>query len=502
MDIYAKKYNYKVFLFAIAVAIAAVTALYANYLTQKIAKEEKQRAKLWAEAIVRRAKLVKYTGDLFTKLAEDERKKVNVWAQSTKFLVTVENSDELTFFSDIVTSNTDIPVILTDHNGTILNVRNFNYIALKNTTVFDSVFTDFRQYPPIEIRYGKRANFIYYKDSNIFSELKNTLNEIISSFITEVVVNSASAPVLLTDDKLNLIAYGNIDTSDINTEEKLLKTIKNMESSHEPIAIYLSKGVKQRIYYSDSETLSQLKLFPFVQLGVFAAFGLISYLLFSSSRRAEQNQVWVGLAKETAHQLGTPISSLMAWMEYLKENKKEEVEESIIREMETDIDRLTLVADRFSKIGAHPQLQTENVLKIVRQNLQYFETRVSKQMQLSLSTTDENLQFRINKQLFGWVLENLIKNALDAMEGVGNLHISISDSGNNIFIDVTDSGCGIPKRKFNTIFEPGFSTKRRGWGLGLSLTKRIVEEYHNGKIFVKQSEAGKGATLRIEIPKA
>lgn len=501
MDIYTKKYNYKVILFAVAVLIAVLTAFYTNYITQRIAKEEKLRAKLWAEAIVKRANLVKYTNDLFSKLAEDERKKVNVWAQSTKFLVSVENNEELTFFSDIVTSNTDIPVILTDQNGVILNVRNYSLPVIQNSSIFDSVFENFRQYPPLEIRYGKRVNFIYYKDSNLFSELKSTLNEIISSFITEVVLNSASTPVLLTDDKLNLLAHGNIDSSEIDTETKLLQTIKNMESAHEPIAIDLGEGVKQRIYYDDSEVLTQLKYFPFAQLAIFAAFALFSYLTFSSSRRAEQNQVWVGLAKETAHQLGTPISSLAAWVEYLKENKRDAVGESIINELETDVDRLTLVADRFSKIGAQPQLHAENVYTIVQENLKYFEMRASKEMRFSLASTDQKLQFMVNKQLFSWVLENLIKNALDAMEGVGALHIAISDSATKIYIDVSDSGCGIPKGKINTIFEPGFSTKRRGWGLGLSLTKRIVEEYHNGKIFVKQSEMGKGTTFRVEIPK-
>lgn len=484
-----------------AVLIAGVTAFYTNYITQRIAKEEKLRAKLWAEAIVKRAKLVKYTNDLFSKLAADERKKVNIWSQSTKFLVTVENNEELTFFSDIVTSNTDIPVMLTDRNGIILNVRNYTLPVIQNSSVFDSLFADFRKYPPLEIRYGKRVNFIYYKDSNLFSELKNTLNEIISSFITEVVLNTASAPVLLTDDKLNLLAHGNIDTSEINTDAKLLQTIKSMESSHEPIAIDLGEGVKQRIYYADSEVLTQLKYFPFVQLAIFAAFALFSYLTFSSSRRAEQNQVWVGLAKETAHQLGTPISSLVAWVEYLRENKKDEVGDSVISELENDVDRLTLVADRFSKIGSQPQLQAENVVEIVKENLHYFEKRASKQMQFSLSAADDHLQFMVNRQLFSWVLENLIKNALDAMEGVGSLHVAISDSATKIFIDVTDSGCGIPKGKFNNIFEPGFSTKRRGWGLGLSLTKRIVEEYHHGRIFVKQSEVNKGTTFRVEIPK-
>jgi nitrogen-specific signal transduction histidine kinase len=503
MDIYARKSRYKLLLLFVAIVIGLGTIFYTNFITKKIAKEEERRAKLWAEAVTSRAKLIKYTNELFNKLSIDERKKVDVWAQSTKFIITVENDEELNFFSNIITSNTDIPVILTDFNGNIVDARNMKISEnISGKIIFDTLFSGFRIYPPIAVSYLGRKNFIYYKDSNLFSELKNTLNEIINSFISEVVINTASAPVIMLDDENQLKAFGNIDSTNIDNSQKLDAMIATMKKKHVPILVDLGEGGQRKIYYDDSEILAQLKVYPFIQLLIFAVFALFSYLVMSNARKAEQNQVWVGLAKETAHQLGTPISSMSAWVEYLRQYKRTEVGEEVITELDHDIERLTLVADRFSKIGAQPKLDLCFVKQTIEENIDYIKKRSSKHVIFSMSDISEQLQFLINPQLFGWVLENILKNALDAMDGKGSLNVSISESNQYVIIDLKDSGCGIPNGKHKTIFEPGFSTKRRGWGLGLSLSKRIIEEYHHGKIFVKQSEEGKGTTFRIEIPKA
>jgi two-component system, sporulation sensor kinase D len=224
---------------------------------------------------------------------------------------------------------------------------------------------------------------------------------------------------------------------------------------------------------------------------------LMAYTAFSSSRKSEQNQVWVGLAKETAHQLGTPISSLMAWIELMKEKFNAE-EDPLIAEMENDVKRLEIVADRFSKIGSTPKLEEHKVYEVVKDFVDYFKVRVSKNISFQL-TGNPHLQAGVNIPLFDWVLENLLKNAVNAIEGKGSIHVDIS--GNKIkkqvFIDVTDTGKGIPRSKFDTVFQPGYTTRKRGWGLGLSLTKRMIENYHNGQIFVKDSELGKGTTFRI-----
>jgi signal transduction histidine kinase len=255
------------------------------------------------------------------------------------------------------------------------------------------------------------------------------------------------------------------------------------------------EGEKQYIYYKDSSILSQLKLYPWLQFTIISIFLLASYLAFSTSRRAEQNRVWVGMAKETAHQLGTPISSLLAWLEYLKEKYKDSDAETL-SEIEHDIQRLELVADRFSKIGSAPQLQDENVMEVIRNGIAYIQKRSPSRIQYSLEG-DETLTAKINISLFDWVIENLCKNAVNAIGTEGKINIHVKAIKNKIVIDISDTGVGIPKSKFQTVFEPGYTTRKRGWGLGLSLVKRIIENYHFGQIFVKESTIGKGSTFRI-----
>lgn len=502
MDVYTRKSNLKLILLLLGVFIGLCTVLYTNHLANKIAKEEKYKARLWAEAIARKARLVRYTQDLFSKLAADERRKVNVYAQSTKFVLTVNDNEMLTFFNDIVTSNNDIPAILTDEQGNILGARNI--VLPKEAGRFSQLPNDilkqFSLYPPILVDYKFSRNFIYYKDSNLFTKLKQTLSDLVETFISEVVINTASAPVIMTDEKMNILAYGNIDSTIMASDERALKMIKDMQAAHEPVVADLGAGVKRFIYYDDSQTLKQLRIFPFVQLAIFTVFLLISYFAFSNARRAEQNLVWVGMAKETAHQLGTPISSLEGWIEYLRELEGMKGNEQILTELEGDVNRLSLVAERFSKIGSVPQLQPYDVKETLERNVKYMRRLASERVEMNLFCT-EGIRMNISPQLFDWVIENLLKNALDAMNGEGEIDVEVSTDTRTVLIDVTDTGKGIPKNKFETIFEPGYSTKRRGWGLGLSLTKRIVEEYHNGKIFVKSSEIGKGTTFRIALPR-
>lgn len=272
--------------------------------------------------------------------------------------------------------------------------------------------------------------------------------------------------------------------------------LQTMKSQHEPIKIILPRGY-WLIYYKDSALLSQLKIFPYVQLSVIAVFLLLAYTAFNSSRKSEQNQVWVGLAKETAHQLGTPISSLMAWIELIKDKFNAE-EDPLIAEMENDVQRLEIVADRFSKIGSKPKLEEHFVFDIIEDFVNYFRIRVSNSINFEI-TGDKNLVAGLNIPLFDWVIENLLKNAVNAIEGKGSIKVNIhtNKTKDQILIDIIDTGKGIPRSKFITVFQPGYTTRKRGWGLGLSLTKRIVENYHKGQVFVRDSELGKGTTFRI-----
>ena len=269
-----------------------------------------------------------------------------------------------------------------------------------------------------------------------------------------------------------------------------------MKKQHEPIKLSVMSE-QWLVYYKDSPLLTQLKFFPYIQLSLIAIFLLMAYTAFSSSRKSEQDQVWVGLAKETAHQLGTPISSLMAWIELMKEKFHAE-DDPLIGEMENDVKRLEIVADRFSKIGSKPQLEDHKVFEVVNEFVDYFKVRVSKNISFEV-TGNPHMQAGINIPLFDWVLENLFKNAVNAIEGKGSIKINIAGNKlkKQVFIDVTDSGKGIPRSKFETVFRPGYTTRKRGWGLGLSLTKRMVENYHDGQIFVRESEMGKGTTFRI-----
>ncbi|ASU32207.1 sensor histidine kinase [Mucilaginibacter xinganensis] len=323
--------------------------------------------------------------------------------------------------------------------------------------------------------------------------------------------DSLSVPAIVTNNKGDVQFTRGLDPTKthlkLEAENNKAKTydpeyfkreLAYMQDQHRPIK-YKVYGEQWLVYYKDSPLLTQLKFFPYVQLSVIAIFLLLAYTAFSSSRKSEQNQVWVGLAKETAHQLGTPISSLMAWIELMKEKFNAE-DDSLIAEMENDVKRLEIVADRFSKIGSTPKLEEHRVYEVVKDFVDYFKVRISKNITIEL-LGNPHLQAGLNVPLFDWVLENLLKNAVNAIEGKGSIIVEIS--GNKIkkqvFIDVTDTGKGIPRSKFDTVFQPGYTTRKRGWGLGLSLTKRMIEVYHNGQIFVRDSELGKGTTFRIVL---
>jgi signal transduction histidine kinase len=275
--------------------------------------------------------------------------------------------------------------------------------------------------------------------------------------------------------------------------------LAEMRKQHEPIEIKLYDGKKNQIYYKDSLLLIKLRYYPFFQLGVIGLFIIVSYLAFSSSRRAEQNQVWVGMAKETAHQLGTPLSSLLAWLDLLK---MKGVSTEYLGEIEKDIGRLNTITERFSKIGSPPALKKENLAEVIRRSVSYIQTRSSGKVAFEVNTGDESqTQASVNSPLLEWVFENVLKNAIDAMNGEGKISVSVTDQLQFVYIDISDTGKGIPRSSFSTVFKPGYTTKSRGWGLGLSLSKRIIEDYHRGQIFVKSSEPNVKTTFRIVLRK-
>jgi len=319
------------------------------------------------------------------------------------------------------------------------------------------------------------------------------------NFVFEVVKNNETVPVILVDSADNIIYTRNLDSLKQSDTTYLKQELQIMKAQNPAIKIQIDEHTTQFIYYKESYLLTQLFYYPFIQLSVVFFFILIAYLAFSASRRAEQNQVWVGMSKETAHQLGTPISSLLAWVELLK---LKNVDEHIIQEVDKDVKRLETITERFSKIGSSPKLESENIYKVLFKSANYIKTRSSDRVKF-IYNFSENDEFNIplNIPLFEWVIENLCKNAIDAMDGAGTINISVRENQKNIFIEVSDTGKGIAKSKYKTVFNPGYTTKKRGWGLGLSLTKKIIEQYHKGKIFVLDSQINIGTTFRIVLKK-
>lgn len=501
MNIYTQKRRWKLLLFIVGVIIIALSLWYTDSIVHKIATEERIKVKMWADAIQKKASMVNYTETLFEKLKTDERKKVELWATANKRIMDAAYNEDITFYAEIISNNTTIPVILTDEKGKITAANNidFNKDTVKYLT--GKLKAEFNVYPPIVYNYYERAKvYLYYKDSKLFSELKTVLNDLIKSFISEVVLNSVSVPVIITDsNRTKVIAYGNIDSSMINDRTYIKKTLAEMKNQNEPIQIQLANIGKSYIFYKNSYLLLQLRYYPYIQFFIIGVFLLIAYILFSTSRKSEQNKVWMGMAKETAHQLGTPLSSMLAWVEIMKQRN---FDEECITQMSKDVERLEQIAERFSKIGSPSKVQEENIVKVIYESITYLKSRTSKKIIYNINLPEDyKITLPLNGPLFSWVIENLCKNAVDAMDGSGNIDIDISVEDKHIIIDVSDTGKGIPKSKFKAVFRPGFTSKQRGWGLGLSLAKRIVENYHNGKIFIKSSTSNKGTTFRIILQK-
>ena len=312
----------------------------------------------------------------------------------------------------------------------------------------------------------------------------------------KVIENNNSIPMILVDEKGDILYTQNLDSIKSLNPKYIEKQLAIMKNQNEPITISYDGKNKQFIYYKDSDLLNKLTYYPIALILILILFLTVIYLFYSSNKSAETNRLWTGMAKETAHQIGTPLSSLLGWISILK---MEKVDETYIDEIEKDVYRLNTIANRFSKIGSVPELKSENIISVTKQAFDYLESRSSKQISFSFKTDKKEIKTKLNKELFGWVIENLIKNAIDAMQGKGKLNLEISQTQKKVKIIVSDTGKGMPKKLFKQIFKPGFTTKKRGWGLGLSLSKRIVEDYHKGKIFVKKSELGKGTTFQIVL---
>lgn len=304
--------------------------------------------------------------------------------------------------------------------------------------------------------------------------------------LLEIVRANNTIPVILMDNNGNITGSRNLDSALMEKPDYMDAMVQKMAQSNEPMEIEYIEGSNIKVYYENSILLTKLKYYPYFQLSIIALFLAVSYFAFSYSRRSEQNQVWVGMSKETAHQLGTPISSLMAWLDYLKESDSN-LPTMVIEEMDRDIERLLLITERFSKVGSEPVLEKHDLITCIEQTVNYLKARAPSKVEFEMHMPEIPVYAQLNVPLFAWVIENVTKNAIDAMDGDGKIIYEVKMGAKDILFDIIDNGKGVPKSKFETIFKPGFTTKKRGWGLGLSLVKRIVQNYHRGQIFVKES---------------
>lgn len=494
--------GWKIALALLGVVIILASLWYTNRLVHKIRISERNNTHLWANTIMQKAHFMRSADSLFSSLQLEERRRVALLAKAYEKINSNENDNDLSFYVDMLKDNKSIPLILTDEHKKILITNN---IELEEGTTYLSgtLLKDFSEYQAVRIQFVEGANWwVHYKNSIVYNQIQAMIDELNQSFLNEIVLNTASVPVLITDSSYStIIAYGNIDEQIITDSTETAALIADMRNENNPIEISFSQDENRFLLYRNSDLQRQLQYFPLLMLLALAFLMLLTYLVYSAHRTAEQNQVWAGLAKETAHQLGTPLSSMIAWIDLLR---MEEANKDYLIELEKDVHRLEIITDRFGKIGSIPSLKPQDLVEVVQHMLDYLKDRSSKKINFYFSShpiKGKSIIAPLNEQLFAWVIENICKNAIDAMMGDGNITVELTEYAEQVTIDISDTGKGIPARLQKTIFRPGFTTKKRGWGLGLSLADRIIRNYHKGKLFVLRSVVGKGSTFRIVIEK-
>lgn len=529
MNLYHKKQRWKLALIGFATILVVASLWFSSYIVGKVQDKELDRLEQWADAVKRKSELVNLTNTAFdelsttlTELRERDRLKVEMWSLAIDEMN--KPLDDYSFVLTVVQQNNEIPIILTDEKENIVSGHNLGdldqrivasiqkehgdlergakdslFTAIKNDSMKAYISFWRNERKPIEIDlYEGIKQKIFYFDSIYYrtkklEELQRNRDSLSQAFTDELIENENLVPVMFIDKLSREVIATNIDEYDSTNSGEI---IAKLAAQNDSIVVQL--GVKNEgvIYFEYSPEVTQMKYFPFVQFFIIGLFVLIAYLVFSTFRKAEQDQVWVGMAKETAHQLGTPISSLMAWNQLLE---AQGVDLSITKEIDKDIERLSMVTNRFSKIGSESVLVEENIPDILESTVSYLKKRISSKIDLGLDIESNDTLAMVNRSLLEWVIENITKNAVDAMDGSGKILISMKQVEDQVIIDIEDNGKGIASGKLKTVFQPGYTTKKRGWGLGLSLVKRIVEDFHKGKVFVLKSEPDVGTTFRIML---
>ena len=476
-----------------------------NTFVQQIRKSEEEKVRIWASAISQKAELMTSTETFFDEVAIDERRKVKLYIDVLQSFNNKDLGSDAEFYLSYVSYIVDssrTPFMIINRDSVITSCGNIKPTIqedgqLIGTKVTPELLQDFSDNPPFHYSVWGIPLTLIYRESQIYSDMRAALDNLNRSFLSEVTNNSVFVPVIVVDSsKQNILGSGNINPNEFDSPKKLSDKLELMANENQPITLQLANNQTAYVYYEPTPMLKLLRIIPLIYLFLALVLLLVSYNLFRTARSEEENRVWVGMAKETAHQLGTPISSLSGWADYL-EGKT--LEEPYLGEIRKDIDRLDTIARRFSKIGSIPEPKSEDLCEVIRHTISYMEKRSPRKVNFVTTLPDRPVIAPLNRYLFEWVIENICKNAIDAMEGKGTFTTILTTEGNHIHIDLCDTGKGIPASQQKYIFESGYSTKQRGWGLGLSLARRIIQEYHNGRIVLKYSVPGQGSVFRITI---
>ena len=503
---YKKPRKGKWVIISVSILFALATLWAINAFDKQIRLSEQEKVRLWANAISQKSELMSSTETFFNEVGIDERRKVKLYIDVLQSFNKSDLGSDAEFYLSYVSYIVDssrTPFMILDGDSTVTSCGNIYPTAAEDATligkkVSPELLVFFSQNPPFHYKIWGIPLTLLYRESKIYSDMREALDNLNSSFLSEVTNNSVFVPVIVVDSTRCLVlGSGNIRSSDFDTPEKLQRKLSDMADVNEPIALRLADRRLAYVYYENTPLLRMLRFLPILYIFLALILIIISYNLFRTARSDEENRIWVGMAKETAHQLGTPISSLSGWADYL-EGKP--LEEPYISEIRKDIDRLDTIARRFSKIGSVPELVDEDLCQVIRHTISYMEKRSPRKVHFETTLPDRPVMVPLNRYLFEWVIENICKNAIDAMEGRGTFSTIVTTEGSTVNIDLADTGKGIPPSQQKLIFESGFSTKQRGWGLGLSLARRIVQEYHKGKIFLKYSIPGQGTVFCITLP--
>ena len=480
---------------AIVVLLAAFALFEINNISNQIRKSEEEKVRLWANAISQKSELVNYSEQFFANIALDEHRKMEMYTNILRSFDRMDISADADFSLDYVhyiVDSCETAIIITNRD-TVITVPS----ELAGQKLEGEMLQEFSHNEPFHYRIWGMPMTLYYKESKAYTGLRNVLDGFNESFLSEITNNSVAVPVIIVDSlQGEVLGSGNIPEREFATSEKLAEKLCEMQDENAPIEFRLPNGRRAYLFYESTPQLKALRWVPLLYLFIFGVLILVSYYLIRTARSMEQNRIWVGMAKETAHQLGTPISSLMAWTQYLDGKT---FNADYAAEINKDLNRLETVTHRFSKIGSVPELNDENVCAAIQNAINYLQNRSSRKVKFVTNFPEEELRVPLNSYLFEWVIENICKNAIDAMDGAGTFTVVVSSDTRHVYIDLCDTGKGMSPSVQKRIFDSGFTTKQRGWGLGLSLAKRIINEYHRGRIFVKYSVEGQGTVFRIVL---